>query len=447
MATYLECINLKKIPKGHWGKDNLANISNHKIFYKYLGIKLGYTRPEDWYNISQNVIKDFGGCFLNLYYEGSVIRFVKAMNTEYDYKEWLFRTKTSNGYWNHVKNVKIYLEWLYLILGYTKDEDWYKLRQDDLFKYHGRGLYMNYNGCILSILKSAYPDKEWLPWLFTITTHGTWDDIDNHKKYILWLANKLGIKSPDEWYKYDYNIIEKNKGDSLINKHYGGSISKLLKIGYPDFDFIMYRFNQSPNGYWNDINNRKTYLEDLFKHKKFTKTHDWYSITKEDFLNFHGSGLLRRYDYSYKKLLIDNIEYAWEDKEFIKVGYSKKACNFLNRLSLAISIEISHKLNTGEHKIEYTKYRADGYISDYKGKSIIIEYNGCAFHGCSKCYPNDSKKTFFSNKTYKECLDYTNKRKLDIQSKGNIIIDIWECDDIPSLDLKYWFENKISVYI
>jgi hypothetical protein len=30
---------------------------------------------------------------------------------------------------------------------------------------------------------------------------------------------------------------------------------------------------------------------------------------------------------------------------------------------------------------------------------------------------------------------------------GYIVIDIWECEDIPSLDLKCWFKNKISVYI
>lgn len=447
MATYLESINLQSIPKGHWGKDKKPNISNHKIFYTHLGIKLGYTKPEDWYNISKNHIKDFGGAgFLGVYYEGSAIQFVKSMNTEYEYKDWLFSGQVPQGYWNDVKNVRLYLEWLYNIMGFTSDECWYKLRQDDLFKNHGRGLYSKYNCSILSILNSAYPDMEWLPWLFAITTNGTWNDIDNHKKYILWLADKLGISTPEGWYIYGAKIIEENRGSGLINNNYKGSINKLLKVAYPDFDFIMYKFNQSPNGYWNDSNNIKNYLEDLFKHKRFTEITDWYSITYQDFLDFYGNGLLDRYGSCYKKLLMDNIEYDWDDKEFVKAGYSKKGCNFLDRLSIAISMQISHKLNTGEHKIDGTKYRADGYL-DYNGRCVIIEYNGCCYHGCSKCYPNDCEKTFFSSKTYKECRDYTDKRKLDIQSKGYIVIDIWECEDLPSLDLKSWFENKIILYI
>lgn len=52
MATYLECINLQCIPKGHWTKNKVHNMPNLTAFCKHLGIKLGYTKPEDWYHLT-----------------------------------------------------------------------------------------------------------------------------------------------------------------------------------------------------------------------------------------------------------------------------------------------------------------------------------------------------------------------------------------------------------
>ena len=446
MATYLECINLPSIPKGHWGKDKQPNISNHKIFCKHLGLKLGYTNPEDWYKISQKDIKDFGGTgFLGVYYKGSVIQFVKAMNTEYQYKDWLF-TIAPQGYWNNIINVKEYIEWLYIKKGFDSITDWYLIRTNDFLDNKGNGLLDKYDNTILKILIAVYPNTEWFPWLFNQTVNGAWKDVNNHLRYIIWLEHKLNIIIPDSWYNYNGNIINENKGDGLLTNYYKGSLTQLLKVKYPTYKFNIYKFNPCPHGYWQNKDNIKEYLKDLFDHKGFTEVTDWYSITYQDFLDFHGNGLLDMYSSSYKRILMDNIKYDWDEKEFVKAGYSKKACNFLDRLSMAISMQISHKLNTGEHKIENTNFRADGYL-ECGGKRIIFEYNGCCFHGCSKCYPNDSEKTFFSNKTYKECRDYTDKRKSDIQSKGYILIDIWECEDIQSLDLKCWFEKKISIYI
>lgn len=442
MATYLECIQLPSIPRGHW-----KDISNHTKFIIYLGNKLDYTKPEDWYKISTNAIKEFGGSgFIGKYYEGSAIQIVKAVFPDYDYKDWLF-TYAPQGYWTNINNVKLYMTWLYEKKGFTNMEDWYKLRESDLFQYSGRGLYARYNCTILYILQAVYPDYEWFPWLFTITPNGIWSDVANHTKYMNWLGKKIGILKLDDWYKYSANIVMENYGTGLISNKYGGSFSKLLKVAYPDYEFILYKFNQAPWGYWNDSNNINNYLTDLYKHKGFTNTSDWYSITYKDFLDFYGNGLLDRYSSCYKKVLMEHIDYEWDETKFVKAGYSMKACDFLDRLSIAISIKISHKLNDKEHKVSGTNYYADGYIAKYNNRQIIVEYNGCCYHGCPTCYPNSSTKTFFSNKTYKECLDYTIRRKESIQALGIIVISIWEHEDLPTLDLKEWFETQVSEFI
>jgi hypothetical protein len=433
------------LPNGHWlKKDAEGQLINQIQFTTMLGQKLGFTTPSDWYSISQKIIHEFGGDgLITRYYRRSPIRFVKAMFPDYTFRDWLFKT-SPQGYWNDINNVKAYVEWLYHEKKFSSLDDWYSIRTKDFLDNKGNGLLDAYENTILNILKAVYPTVEWYPWLFHITTMSTWKDFENHRLYVKWLEAKLGISHPSGWYDYDTRVAELNQGSGLITNYYT-SIIPLLKAVYPDFNFKIYRFKKTLPGYWSDSVNVKDYLADLFAHLHYSKIHDWYNITREDFIKFHGGGLIDRK--SHYKLIMDNVEYEWDESEFIKAGYSQKAISLFDRLSRAISFEISHKLNGGEYKIPGTSYSADGYIEEYNGRKIILEYDGCCFHGCPVCYPDGSVITHFNpEKTYQDCLDYTKKRKSEIQALGYVVLNIWECEDTPILDLNKWFESQISIY-
>jgi hypothetical protein len=339
------------------------------------------------------------------------------------------------------------MNWLYIQKSFNSINDWYKLEQKDFFDYSGRGLYSYYNCYTLKILEDTYPNIEWYGWLFRLTPNGFWNDLENQKKYMKWLENKLSIKTLDDWYNYDGKIIEDNHGIGLIANQYNSSLHKLLYSLYPEYKFILYKFKIAPHKYWMNKENIINYLNDLYNYKKFTNIEDWYKITRNDFVEYYGNGLLDRYG-SHMKIIIDNINYNWNKLKFIKAGYSTKACSFLNRLSLAINYDIRHKLNNidGEKKIDDTNYSTDGFIENYNGFNIYIEYNGCCYHGCLKCYPNQYEKCWFANKTYGELYTYTQKRKNDIKKKDKkiIIIDIWECEDTNKINLKEWFDLQIN---
>jgi len=437
-STYLQCIGRESIPRGHW-----LDVNNHAAFMKNLCIVLGYRTPEDLYQISTSAIKDFGGSgFLGPFYEGSAILFVKAM-FDYDFKDWLF-TNAPNGYWGDIKNVRLYLEWLAGILGFKTIEDWYKLRQADLFKHSGRGLYSKYGCSVLSILKAAFPDYDWLPWLLPVTTKKYWKDEANHTKYVLWRATQLGITGPEGWYKYGADVIDVG----LLSNKYHGSMIKLLKIAYPDFKFKGYKFAQAPQNFWDDRDNKKEYLADLYIHMGFTKITDWYTIMYDNFRNFHGNGILDKYGGRYIAILMDLIEYPWDPSEFAKTGFSMKACNFLNRLAVAIALNITHKLNGGEFKIPGTRFHADGYLKDYSGRQIIFEYHGCDHHGCPSCHLDMTNRTAFDKTcSLQQAYDRTVARQQELEGMGFIVIPIWECEDVPELDLKSWFESQISPFL
>ena len=56
------------------------------------------------------------------------------------------------------------------------------------------------------MISSVYSNYDWLPWKFTQTPKGYWDDINNIKSYINWLSEKLDIKTMEDWYKVTHEV-------------------------------------------------------------------------------------------------------------------------------------------------------------------------------------------------------------------------------------------------
>jgi G:T-mismatch repair DNA endonuclease (very short patch repair protein) len=441
MTTYHSSVSLPVLPKGHW-----EDITNRRKFIELLGVKHNFSKPDDYYHISTKMVKEFGGGgLLAKYYAGSAIKLVKHIVSP-DLKEWLFDT-APQGYWNIVDNVRIYLNWLFALKGFTHLDDWYNITPADFLDNKGNGLLDKYNYTISSILTEAYPDTIWYPWLFRITTKGTWKNKENHSKYIKWLEERLSITDPSDWYKYDATIIVENKGCGLLQNEYNHSLTKLLSFVYPDYDFKMYRFGKTPTGYWDIKDNITAYLNDLYTHKEFRSIVDWYSISFNDFKNFFGGGLLDKYGNSAKRIVMENITYDWNEIEFTRATYSLSAIDWLDKLSVSIGIPIRHILNhpDGEYVIPETNYKADGFL-EYMFQKIILEFHGCPFHGCDKCFPMRNSTLYSDGITYQERFDRTKLRTETIKSLGFVVIEIWSCEYSSSLDVGKWFREKFQPY-
>lgn len=70
------------------------------------------------------------------------------------------------------------------------------------------------------------------------------------------------------------------------------------------------------------------------------------------------------------------------------------------------------------------KYRVDGYHEPSKS---VLEFFGCAFHGCPRCFDNDYVSVF-TGKTARVMQLETSARLADLQSEGFECVVIWECD-------------------
>jgi len=166
-------ITTKIVPHGHWSKTDENNRFINRIrFIELLGEKLGYTTIEDWYKVKQKDAEDFGGTgLISAYYNRSVTQLLQETYPNIWFIPWLF-TNAPQGYWNSIEHVELYIDWLAEKKQYKTLEDLYKLRTEDFKSNNGMGVLSKFSNTIQTILESVYPEKTWLPFLFTIATKG-----------------------------------------------------------------------------------------------------------------------------------------------------------------------------------------------------------------------------------------------------------------------------------
>ena len=210
------------------------NKDNHRIYADWLGIELGYKNIEDWYKINVDLISNnYGGGLLSGHYYNTPSQFVKSIYPEYNWIEWKF-TQTKRGFWKDINNHKKYMNWLKIELGYKNMEDWYNINVKILHKNDGYGPIQFYNNSLIQLLKSVYPEYNWIEWKFTCVPTNFWEDKKNHRKYADWLGIELGYKTMEDWYKVDNKLIKKNNGCGLLHI-YNNSPSQFVTTIYPEY--------------------------------------------------------------------------------------------------------------------------------------------------------------------------------------------------------------------
>ena len=101
-------------------------------------------------------------------------------------------------------------------------------------------------------------------------------------------------------------------------------------------------------------------------------------------------------------------------------GFHGFNTNIMKRIRHARSAE-------GEKHIPYDvkagkqlSYLVDRYFVDSKGVEHVLEFNGCWYHGCPRCYPRDTLT--INTKSLKL------KKEKTLTSMGYIVHSMWPCD-------------------
>lgn len=274
------------VPSGYWDRQE------HRCLYmRWLGRRLGFRRPEDWYRITTDDVKrNRGGGLMKYQWNSSIITGVRECFPEYDWKDWLFQM-CPRSYWKDPQHHRAYMDWLARQLGIRRPEDWYQVTNRDFTRHKGGAFLLHYDSTISKAVMAYLPEYDWKEWLFRKIPKGFWNDRRNRRRYVQWLGRKLGITRMDQWYAVTRHHIEGNHGNNLL-KRFDGSPYQLLKDVYPRYDWKEWMFARVPYGFWRKRENRRRYMEWLGKRLRYRRPEDWYRIRRSDFLENFGGGFL-----------------------------------------------------------------------------------------------------------------------------------------------------------
>jgi hypothetical protein len=178
-------------------------------------------------------------------------------------------------------------------LGIIHMEDWYEISKFQIEKNGGRQLLRNYGDEMGRLLGNLYPEIDWHPWKFEDVSDSFWNESENCRNFFDWLGNKMGVKSPFDWYKVNRFDISNNGGRGILRAFKNNSKDALLNA-YPNLEPFL-RYHGVSQDFWNDPMERRKYFDWFAKHMGIFKQEDWYRITPEDIMGMGGEYILSYY--------------------------------------------------------------------------------------------------------------------------------------------------------
>lgn len=268
----------KVLPKGFW---NLQ--PNHKKFFDWSHVRLGYKHMRDWYNISADDIQKNGGGGLLQRYNNSVSKALQNVYPNHRWKLWMFKC-SAVGHLEKKENREAFFQHLKEYYNCREMEDWYNITAEDIYKQGGQSLLVLYEDSVSRLLADIYPQHNWMVWKFKdISDH--WERRKNHKLFFDWLGDQLGYKSIDEWYNLTWKDLYTHGG--LLN-YSSNSISDALSAAYPKL--IPSKINLHKE-YWDLVENKKMFYEWLGSKFGYKDLDDWYNLGEQDIFKHAGQGV------------------------------------------------------------------------------------------------------------------------------------------------------------
>lgn len=212
-----------KLPLGFWD-----DINNHRKFLDQLGNSLSYSKFEDWYSITKNVIKMNGGSQLLRKYS-SIYDMMKQVYPKFDWEFYSF--PVLQKYWNSTENQKDFL--IFICNKFNIDTtDLIILERDDYIRMGGSGLLKKYKN-IPTMLQMLYPDINWNIFQRKKVPYNYWKDQNNVKQFLEKFKLKYKISSVNDWERVSWKQIKQEGGSGLVT-YFNSSLFDMLSRIYPN---------------------------------------------------------------------------------------------------------------------------------------------------------------------------------------------------------------------
>jgi hypothetical protein len=147
----------KKVPNGFWEVS-----TNQRDFLDWLGRHLGFTRMEDWYQVTKRDIIEHGGASLLHRFNNSPSEALKTIYCEFLW-EWKKKEKgfanVQKGYWDIKENRVNLIERIGKELHVKDLDDWYRISYTQIHRVAPLTAFQKYP--LEKILAEVYPNHSW----------------------------------------------------------------------------------------------------------------------------------------------------------------------------------------------------------------------------------------------------------------------------------------------
>lgn len=241
--------------------DWFSQIENQREVLEWLSKELGITQLHQWYKVSYNAVSSRCSSLL-IQYDGSLSRMLMTLHPDYPWLPWKF-LNAPTGYWDNPQNRHFAVDWLAQQLHILYWEDWYRVTSLDI-KAHLGALLTIYDGSPSKLVHEIYPFHPWLPWRFNTVPDGFWDNVDNQKLALEWLAKELSITHWEQWYNVTYSDIV-SAGGARVLKTFMDSPSHMLLTLLPHLPWQPWKFAHSPRRLWENPLYLRLYFDNVRK--------------------------------------------------------------------------------------------------------------------------------------------------------------------------------------
>eukprot|EP01114_Cavostelium_apophysatum_P004727 TRINITY_DN1506_c0_g3_i1.p1 TRINITY_DN1506_c0_g3~~TRINITY_DN1506_c0_g3_i1.p1 ORF type:complete len:599 (-),score=143.45 TRINITY_DN1506_c0_g3_i1:226-2022(-) len=281
--------------------------------------KLRVQKLDDWYSVTADDIKRYGGKGL-LKEHGHSVRTVITSAIPRGDEPWdLDRFHDMpRGHWLNVANQVAFLQKFAKKFNIAGVEDWYQVRAADLARYGGASLLHRYKNSLSLALRSIFPDLPWKIWKFDHVPEAFWQSKQNRREFLESLASELGYNNWEDWYGVEAKDIHAAGGSGLL-RQYNNSVNKIIMENFPEHQWLRWKFNRVESGFWFDKNNQLEFVEHLGRELNIKSKEDWYFVTNEDVFEHGGAGILNHFNNSRVSMLTTLIpNHEWDLDRFNK---------------------------------------------------------------------------------------------------------------------------------
>ena len=290
-------------------KNKLSKEEKRKILDS-ISSTLNFRTLNDWNNLKSRQFEKLGGkVILNDY--NCITDMLQDVYPDKDIDLYSFSShKLPNGFWECKKNQIVLLERISSILDIKEPSDWKNVKWEELKNNGGLTLLSRYKS-IKNMLCILYPDVNWkyiVPSLFK----DYYKNIDNRRKFLLNIKEKLNLKELDDLLSVDRKTIIKFKGGyNYLNSD--SSYYNILKSAFPEHDWNVSPGKKVPRNYLQCIDNQRKLIDKIGKEKfNINELDDWCYITSVEFRKEGGTSILQQYPSYIEMLKIIYPNHKWD---------------------------------------------------------------------------------------------------------------------------------------